>query len=215
MKIAFIRFLYSLSLLLIVTTAHAASSSADLSTLLDAVQSMKANFTQTVYDNRGKAIQKSYGQMAMQRPGKFRWNVTKPIPQLIIANGSKLWIYDPDLQQLTIRSLEKEAGETPALLLSHVGNVLDNDFTVKSLQKNMPNWTWFALTPKKSGNMFDSIQMGFLNKQIHEMRLTDNLGHTTVIQYQSIQTNIALPASLFTFKPTAKIDVIDETRKKK
>ncbi|SRR5579885_1216167 len=214
MKISFIRFFFSAALIAVFTSAYASASS-DLSSLLDAVQSMRANFTQTIYDNRGKAIQKSYGRMAMQRPGKFRWEVTRPIPQLIIANGTKLWIYDPDLQQLTIRSLEKAAGETPALLLSHVGNVLDNDFTVKTLQKNSPKWNWFALTPKNQGNMFDSIQMGFVNKQIQEMRLADNLGHTTVIQYQNIQTNVNIPASLFVFKPTAKIDVIDETRKKK
>jgi outer membrane lipoprotein carrier protein len=214
MKISFIRFLYSIVLLTLITSVHAASGSADLSSLLDSVQSMKANFIQTVYDNRGKAIQKSYGRMAMQRPGKFRWEVTRPIPQLIIANGTKLWIYDPDLQQLTIRSLQKAAGETPALLLSHVDTTLDKDFTVKAIQKNMPGWSWYALTPKKPDSMFEAIQMGFMNKQIHELRLTDNLGHTTVIQYQNIQTNINLSASLFTFKPTAKIDVIDETRKK-
>lgn len=175
---------------------------------------MKANFTQTVYDNRGKATQISYGKMAMQRPGKFRWDVTKPIPQLIIANESKLWIYDPDLEQVTVRSLKKVAGESPALLLSHDNASLENTYIVKPIQRNAPQWSWFSLTPKQADNMFVSIQLGFTNNQIQEMRLQDNLGHNTVIQFKDIQVNPSLSASLFTFKPSAKVDVIDETRKK-
>src|SRR5262245_45378285 len=115
----FIRYLILFSAFIFATTVYASPTSDDLSKRLSAMSSMQANFTQTVYNNRGKITQKSYGRMAMQRPGKFRWDVTRPIPQLIIANQSKLYIYDSDLQQLTIRSLNKAAGETPALLLSH------------------------------------------------------------------------------------------------
>lgn len=196
-----------------VTFAHAATASADLLSLLNALHSMKANFTQTIIDNRGKATQKSYGRMAMERPGKFRWDVTKPVPQLIIANETKLWIYDPDLEQLTIRSLKKAAGESPALLLSHDNTKLENTYTVESIQRDAPKWRWFSLTPKKPDNMFESVQMGFVNNQIQEMRLKDNLGHVTVIVFQNIQMNPGLAASLFSFKPSRKIDVIDETRK--
>lgn len=203
-----------LSLFIFTTLAQAASPSEDLITLLNGVRSMKANFTQTVLDNHGKATSKSYGIMAMQRPGKFRWDVVKPVPQLVIANETKLWIYDPDLEQLTIRSLQKAAGESPALLLSHDNTSLEKNFSVESIQRDAPKWSWFALTPKQKDNMFESVQMGFANKQIQEMRLKDNLGHTTVIQFQNIKTNLALSAGLFSFKPSAKIDVIDETRKK-
>jgi len=196
------------------TTVVYASPSADLANLLNALHSMKANFTQTIYDNHGKATQKSYGRMAMVRPGKFRWDVTKPVPQLIIANETKLWIYDPDLEQVTIRSLKKTAGESPALLLSHDNTNIENNFAVAYMQRDTSNSRWFSLTPKQRDNMFESVQMGFTNNQIQEMRLKDNLGHTTVIQFQNMQLNASLPASLFLFKPSAKIDVIDETRKK-
>ncbi|VVC76150.1 Outer-membrane lipoprotein carrier protein [Aquicella siphonis] len=215
MKQSFIYRVCALFLFFWAVSAHADSFSADLSDLLNSVQSMRASFTQTTYDNQGKVTQKSYGQMAMQRPGKFRWEVTKPIPQLIIANQSKLWIYDPDLEQVTIRSLSKTTGETPALLLSHDNLGLEKDFTVKSIQRGSPEWRWFSLIPKKkSDNMFESIQMGFVKKQIREMRLQDNLGHTTVVQFQKIQMNVSLASSLFTFKPSSKVDVIDETHKK-
>lgn len=213
MKLFYTRFLYFITLFAFLSVAHAASPSTDLTSLLNSIQSMKANFTQTVYNKKGKATQKSYGRMTMQRPGKFRWDVTKPMPQLIIANGAKLWVYDADLEQVTIRSLKKSAGETPALLLSHDNTSLDRDYIVKTLPKNAAG-QWFALTPKSRDSMFESIQMGFVNNQIREMRLQDSLGSNTVIQFQNIQMNPSIAASQFTFKPSAKIDVIDETRKK-
>jgi len=210
----FVQWISVIILFSVITMTHAASASADLASILNTVKSMKANFTQIVYDNHGKATQKSSGKMAMQRPGKFRWDITKPMPQLIIANETRLWIYDPDLEQLTIRSLKKAAGESPALLLSHDSESLDKNYNVKTIEKNSPEWRWFSLVPKQQGNLFESMQMGFVNNQIREMRLHDNLGHTTVIQFQNIQLNVSLPASLFTFKPSSKVDVIDETKRK-
>src|SRR6516162_4318453 len=117
MNISFLRYVCAIFFLLVlVTTVNADSGSADLSNQLNAIKTLRANFAQTVYDNKGKAVQRSYGHIALQRPGKFRWEVIKPIPQLIIANSQRLWIYDPDLQQVMIRSLHVAAGETPALL---------------------------------------------------------------------------------------------------
>ncbi len=191
-----------------------ASATDDLVTLLNGITSMQANFVQTGYTSRGKGTQKSYGRMSMQRPGKFRWDVSKPIPQIIIANQTRLWIYDPDLEQVTIRSLQKAAGESPALLLSHDNSKLEESYVINTMTSDKPAWQWFALKPKQKDNMFEAIELGFNNHQIQEMRLRDNLGHKTVIQFQNIKTNIALASSLFNFKPSAKIDVIDETRKK-
>lgn len=202
--------------LIFIGATHAAASSAtpssNLVNLLNSVRSMQANFTQIVYDNRGKQIQQSYGRMAMMRPGKFRWEITRPIPQLIIANESRLWIYDSDLQQVTVRSLKQAAGETPALLLSDVNRVLDKGYTVKQLQGKSQGWRWFVLIPRNVDNMFASIQMGFMNGQIHEMRLQDHLGHTTMIQFRNARINTKLSFLLFTFKPPAHVDIIDETR---
>ena len=183
----------------------------DLSVLLNGVQSMRANFNQTVYDNHGKAVQQSTGQMSMQRPNRFRWQVKKPIPQLIIANGDRLWIYDPDLEQVTIRTIKKAAGDTPALLLSHKATVLDKDFTVHEKPAQQAGWRWFTLVPKSSDNIA-SVQMGFNNNQFQEMRLEDHLGHLTGIKFNHIETNVNVPASQFIFKPPANIDIIDETK---
>lgn len=214
MKNLFLRYVIALCLFCFFSTAHA-TAAADFSGLLNAVRTMQASFTQTIFDNRGKAIQKSYGRMAMERPGKFRWEILKPVPQVIIANESRLWIYDPDLEQVTIRVLHKATGETPALLLSHENTSIEDDFSVRELPKKSAEWRWFELTPKKADNVFALVQMGFIKNQIREMRLDDHLGHTTAIKFENTKSNMKLAPTLFTFKPPANVDVIDETRPKK
>lgn len=182
--------------------------------LLNQVNSMKADFTQTVYDNTGHSVTQSFGTLALSRPGKFRWDIKKPMPQLIIANQSRLWIYDPDLEQVTIRSFETASSDTPALLLSHPDEQLDRDYTVTNIQKKHSNLQWFSLKPKNQDNLFADVQLGFDQGSIHEMRLVDHLGHTTQIEFTHIKTNMPLAASLFIFKsPGPQVDVIDETKR--
>lgn len=193
-------------------TAYAGSSS-ELSSLLNSLHSMRADFTQTIFDNRGKAIQTSYGHMALQRPGKFRWEISKPIPQLIVANDKRLWVYDPDLEQVTIRALHQAAGESPAVLLSQENATIDQDYAVTQIQKGAPHWQWFALAPRGADSVLASIQMGFMDKQLHEMKLQDHLGHTTKIEFQHTAMNVSLPDTLFTFKKPPHVDVIDETKR--
>jgi outer membrane lipoprotein carrier protein len=206
------KYYYSLFLVMLLLPLSAlATDVGRLTTLLNAVHTMQADFEQTIYDNRAKPIQISYGTMAIERPGKFRWDIKKPIPQLVIANQAKLWIYDPDLQQVTIRILQTTAGDTPALLLSHVSETRANDFTVVPLEKNTPGWEWFSLKPKKKNTMFESIRMGFEKSQMHEMYLQDSLGHTTKVKFKNIKMNAPITSSLFVFKVPPHVDVIDET----
>lgn len=198
-------------ILFVFCTSSFAQEAQGLVELLSSIHTLQGDFVQTILDNKGRAIQQSEGQMALERPGHFRWQVHHPIPQLIIADDTKLWIYDPDLQQVVIRPMVKAAGQTPAFLLTNVAQALDKDFIVR----NMPapeNWEWYSLTPKNKDNMYSSIQLGFLNHDIKEMRMKDNLGHNTVIQFRRLHKNISLSASLFKFHPPANVDVIDETR---
>jgi outer membrane lipoprotein carrier protein len=176
------------------------------------IKSMQANFTQSVVDNHGKIIQKSRGKMALQRPGQFRWETISPNKQLIVANGTRLWIYDPDLEQVVIRALAKQAGETPALLLSDTHLSLDKDFIVKQVKGTESVSSWFLLLPKDKSSVMASIRMGFKGDSISEMQLQDHLGHTTAIQFQNIKSNSPLSASLFNFTPPKHVDVIDETK---
>ena len=204
----FLKLVGSLTAIFVIS-AHADA----LPDLLNNIHTMQASFVQTVYDSKtNKPIQESYGTMAMKRPGLFRWDVKKPNPQLIIANQSRLWIYDPDLEQVVVRSLAKAAGDTPALLLSHVSGVLEKNYTVQADAKNTQQLQWFTLTPRSADNMFASIQLGFTNNQITEMRLRDHLGHRTRIQFKNAKFNSSLSNNLFVFKTPRGVDVINEAR---
>lgn len=191
-----------------------ASYATDFITLLSNVKTMQADFTQIVYDNHLKPIQEAHGKMALSRPGKFRWQVIKPIPQLIIANGSKLWIYDPDLEQVTIRPLSKSNNEAPGLLLSHENTFINKDFVIKKLKDKQDGLDWFELTPKNADSMFAEISMAFQNRVIKEMRLEDHLGHTTLVKFSATKSNQVISPSLFLFHAAKNVDVIDETKRK-
>ncbi len=195
-----------------VSISYADATSAELIGLLNNVRTMQGEFIQTISNNKGKSISQTNGLMALQRPGKFRWDTKQPSKQLIVTNGTKVWIYDPDLDQVTIRFLTKEAGETPALLLSNTNSTLEKDFNVEVLNIKSP-LRWFLLKPKDRGSMFAAIKLGFENQQIKQMQLQDHLGHVTNIQFNHVVINQALASSLFTFKPPAKVDVIDETHR--
>ncbi len=194
---------------------QAAIAGTTIEARLNAVHSMKADFVQTIQDNRGKKIQQSFGSMALVRPGKFRWDTKKPIPQLIIANDSRLYIVDKDLEQVTIRALHQATGESPALLLSHENASIEHDYVVKEITKKGSNLSWYSLKPKAEDSPFALVEMGFAGNVLQQMSLQDHLGHSTQIEFKHVQSNIALSNSLFVFKKTANMDVIDETSKRK
>ncbi|MDR3492895.1 MAG: outer membrane lipoprotein chaperone LolA [Gammaproteobacteria bacterium] len=201
--------------LLFSSVIYAESAADTLTTLLLNINTMQASFSQVVKDKSAKSLQQSQGTIALQRPGKFRWDVKKPNPQLIIANGARIWIYDPDLQQVTIRAFTKSTGQTPAFLLSDKNLTLSKDFVVE-LAKNpsqIANQQIYLLTPKEKDSMFALIKLTFLNKQIRQMQLEDHLGHVTTVAFNNIKTGVTIPESVFTFTPSPKDDVIDETKK--
>jgi outer membrane lipoprotein carrier protein len=194
------------------TTVFAQSANTMLNDLLKNIRSMQADFTQVIKDNKGKVIQKSKGVMALQRPGKFRWETKTPNTQLVVASETRLWIYDPGLEQVVVRALAKQTGQTPALLLSDANPVLETDFNVKSEKDSASSLQWFVLIPKDRGSMFTSIRMGFAGQELHEMQLRDHLDHVTTIQFSHIKFNNPLPTALFHFAPPKNVDVIDETK---
>lgn len=178
--------------------------------VLSPIRSLEADFEQTILDKQGKAVQKSQGKLALQRPGQFRWEVKRPLRQLIVANSTRIWIYDPDLEQVVIRPVAKELGQTPAFLLSNVNTAIVEKYIVRQMPASL-NWEWYSLTPKSKDGLFQVIELGFYNRQIKEMRMRDNLGHHTVIQFTHVQENGALSSSLFKFHAPSHVDVIDET----
>lgn len=207
----------ALMVILFCHKAFADTPEQTLTSLLLNISTLKANFTQSVKDKTARALQQTQGRMALQRPGKLRWEVIKPTPQLIIANGNKLWIYDRDLEQVTIRNFSKTTGQAPALLLSDKNLTLGRDYNVTSLPvtAQIAGLQIYQLIPKNKEDIFDNIKLSFIGHAIHQMQLQDRLGHVTTITFQNVATGMSLPGNLFQFTPPANVDVIDETKNKR
>lgn len=197
--------------LLFFCSSWADEASDRLAQLLNNLQSMQADFSQTTTDSGGSRIlQKSTGQMALQRPGKFYWNATTPpTKQILIADGTYVWVYDVDLAQATRQKLSDLKSTNPASLLSGTTEALQQRFNVTQIKKS-ESGEWFELRPKAKGDMFEWIQLHFQDNALTEMQLSDNLGQRSVLKFSNIKTNISLDSNLFRFQPSGKVDVISE-----
>ncbi|MBM4182576.1 MAG: outer membrane lipoprotein chaperone LolA [Betaproteobacteria bacterium] len=168
----------------------------------------KTGFTQTVSDKTGRKTQEATGNLFFSRPGKFRWVYQKPYAQLIVGDGSKLWIYDEDLGQVTVRALDQALGDSPAALLAG-----DNDiaklFNLKETGVK-DGLDWLEATPKSKESGFESVRLGFRGKDIQAMELKDNFGQTTLLRFSNLERNPTLGGSLFRFTPPKGVDILGE-----
>lgn len=212
MKILRIFFITAMTVLLFSNTAIAAGNDqqaiSQLSKLLDQSQSMTGKFTQTTLDATGTRLQETKGELALKRPGLFRWHTAAPQEQLLISDNQKIWLYDPDLMQLTIQKMDQRMSHTPALLLS--GNVaeIQKNFTITS--KTREKLQSFVLVPKDKESFFNSLTLTFNGNTIKSMQLVDNVGQRTNIVFSDIKMNVPVAASLFKFVPPEGTDVIEE-----
>lgn len=199
-------------LLALMLWAHAFPALADARARLDAfvegTKSLKAQFTQTVTDAKGRKTQEASGSLFLSRPGKFRWVYSKPYAQLIVGDGKKLWIYDEDLDQVTVRKLDQAIGESPAALLAG-SNDLDKLFNLKDAGSR-DGLEWLEATPKGKEGSFERVRMGFRGNDLAAMELEDNFGQTTVLRFSNLERNPALGSSLFRFTPPKGTDVIGQ-----
>ena len=182
-----------------------------LKTFIATTHSGRANFTQQVLDQNGNQIQNASGIMEFQRPGKFRWTYRKPYEQLIVGDGSKFWLYDADLNQVTVRKLDSALGSSPAALLSG-SNEIERGFTLTEDGKR-DGLEWLQATPKgkSQDSSFNSILMGFNPQaELAVMELTDMFGHKTVLRFSDMQRNPKIPARQFKFTPPKGADVLTD-----
>jgi outer membrane lipoprotein carrier protein len=189
----------------------AQSTADELQAKLSNFNNVTANFNQVVKNSAGVILQKSSGVMALQRPGKFRWDTKKPLRQLIITDGGKVWIYEPDLQQVTIRKLDKSVGQTPVLLLTSPDIYLQQNFIISKLPKKQATES-FQLMPKNKNETFDKIILTFKNNIIFQMILSNQLGQYTILNFSNVSRSSKLKSKLFKFTIPKGIDVIDNTK---
>lgn len=180
--------------------------------LLSNLQNMKADFKQLVLDAKGTQVQDVTGKMYVKRPGQFRWDVASPFEQQIISDGSKVYVYDKDLSQVSIRKLDKQVGNTPALLLSGNPDELDKSFDITALSAPMGNAYQFELRPRSKEKLFDVLKVSFRDGVITDMFMQDGLGQRTSIDFLQPQINGDVPASMFSFVAPKGADVIDESK---
>jgi outer membrane lipoprotein carrier protein len=198
--------LYLFFFLLLSTISLAQTAAEQLGNLLQRFHSMEANFTQTTFDSGGKRLQSSSGRMALQRPGKFRWSTQSPSKQLYVADGKSIWIYNSDLQQATKQRIGSARSTNPASLLSGSVESLQQRFIVTPISKSGGNA--FKLTPKAKGDMFQWIQLYFADNHLSQMKLSDNMGHLSIVRFSKVKTNTSLSSGLFHFKPPRGVDVV-------
>lgn len=179
-----------------------------LKTFFQNTTAMRAQFHQTVVDNQGRKVQEVDGTMQLQRPGKFRWDYNKPYEQQIVGDGEKVWLFDPELNQVTVRPLNKALGSSPAALLAG-SKEMEKGFALKD-EGRQDELEWVAATPKDKDSGFEQVFLGFKNDALQEMELHDNFGHVTVIEFSKLERNPKLSAQTFRFVPPSGADVVGE-----
>jgi outer membrane lipoprotein carrier protein len=168
----------------------------------------RADFDQKVYDRSGKLVQESKGNFAFLRPGRFRWTYAKPNPQLIVGDGERVWVYDEDLKQVTVRKLEKALGSTPAALLAGAADI-EKAFTLSD-GGDKEGLAWVEAKPREKEAGFERVRLGLGTSGVEAMELVDNFGQTTRLKFSSIQRNPKLDGSEFRFTPPKGADVLGE-----
>lgn len=179
-----------------------------LERFMSQTQSAQGEFEQRIYDRNRRLLQQSSGTLAFLRPGKFRWSYAKPYPQLIVGDGERVWIYDEDLQQVTVRKLDAALGATPAALLAG-----DNDamkaFVLRE-EGSEEGLEWLTATPRNKESNFERIRIGFSAAGLARMELTDAFGQTTDLRFIALDRAPGLDPGLFRFVPPPGADVIGE-----
>lgn len=174
---------------------------------LNAIQTMSAKFSQVI-KAKSRQLSSSTGTMALSRPGRFRWDTKEPMAQLVVADGNKLWVYDKELEQVTVKKQEKGIGGTAGLFLSGYGNTVARDFEVT--EKNKGNKDYFDLKAKSNKENFQQVKLVFAGETLTRMEMFDQLGQHTIVNLSNIKINPKLASSLFQFKVPKGVDVVKQ-----
>ena len=179
-----------------------------LKTLLEQTTTARARFAQMVLDKNLKMLQQATGTMQFSRPGKFRWEYDKPQEQVIVSDGSRVWLYDKDLNQVTVRRVDRALGSSPAALLAG-SNEIEKSYSFTAIG-NKDGLDWLEAVPKTQDTAFEKIRLGFGKSGLDAMELRDQFGQVTVIKFSTIERNAKLSPEAFRFTPPKGADVISE-----
>ena len=195
-----------LALLLVTSTAQAGKALDQLNAFIENVDTFEANFEQTLYDSDSEPLTKSIGSIRIKRPGKFVWSYFSPDEQQIVADGQRVWMYDKDLEQVTVNSIDDRVAGTPLVLLMRAAPLSDT-FLVRELGES-DGIQWVELTPKKDTSDFEQVFIGLSGEDLAAMELRDNFGQATQIIFSDFQAGLEFADSLFEFVVPDGVDVI-------
>lgn len=192
-------------LLAAASLAHAGARDA-LERFTRGLQGLDGQFTQQVFDAKGRQKETNSGRVAMAAPNRLRWEYIKPYPQLVLADGKTVWVYEPDLNQVSKRAQDIEQASSPLALLLTPAR-LERDFVVREAG-NSDGVDWLEITPRRADAAFKSARLGFAQGQLARLDYTDALDQRTVIAFSGWTRNPAFAPDTFTFVPPKGVDVI-------
>ena len=185
-----------------------AASPAQVQRYFQDLRTLRADFIQRVFDERSQLVQSSSGQMLMQKPGTFRWDYRTPAGQVIVADGERLWTYDVDLAQVTVRKLDQALSSTPLALLSGAAPIEDS-FAVGNVRQQ-DGLNWYDLTPRQPQPEFRLLRVAFKGDALVSLELEDGFGQRTRLDFQKLERNPALDPTLLKFTPPPGVDVVGD-----
>ncbi len=207
--IQLIKLCLSLFLISFATISHAENATDKLNDFVATVTTFKANFEQTVFDANGTVLEQAKGLLSIQKPGKFRWDYLDPYPQHIIADGQRIWFYDVDLEQVTVKPQLETLADTPATLLS--GDSLpEEQYTFKNLPSD-DGLFWVGMVPKSADSNFQAVTLAFDKHGLQQMIMLDSFGQKTRLVFTQTVENYQFGNDEFAFTPPAGIDVVGDT----
>jgi len=177
-------------------------------TFLQGLDGLQAQFRQTLSDRSGQQLEEASGTLAVSRPDRFRWDYRDPYQQVIVADGARIWIYDSDLEQVTVRKLDETLSATPAMLLSGRSNLADNFSVTQASREGAVDW--IRMEPRREDTDFKWVRLGFEGAVLKYMQLADKLGQTTSLEFSNVERNPPLDPSRFTFTVPPGADVIGD-----
>lgn len=188
---------------LLVGSTATAGALEELKQYYQAVERLQGRFEQVTRNAAGEVLEEAAGQMAIARPNRFRWDYDAPFEQRIIADGERLWVYDVDLEQVTVRPLDEVLGLGPALLLSGDYASLQRSFELRPVGQG-----WLELTPKDPDWDFQSLRLKMAGGAPAVLQVDDGLGQVTELRLEELKLNPNLPAQIFRFEPPPGVDVV-------
>lgn len=194
--------------LFLASAVQAADGKARLDAFFKGLKTMRAEFVQTLVDAEQRVKEESEGVLLLSRPGRFRLDYSKPYSQLYVADGAKVWMYDKDLEQVTVRPQAEALGSTPAMLLTG-SEPLERSFTLEELGDH-EGYTWIDLKPREKDATFAYIRLAMEGEVIRAMEMVDNFGQMTRLFFHTVSRNPKVEASAFRFTPPPGVDVVGE-----